>query len=339
MIATLSAAFTWGRESILWRLGPNPREGMEFDHPDGRIVMVTMPEFSSWVAAADAIERASIGDSFYLALFTGQRQTDRLIMRNESGVDGRHAFRQSKTGELVDIKEAPQLSARLNASRARIKTLRLRLQLETVPLELVVNEDNGEPYDESTYRHWVSAARAVAVFGFLARDTVRQAIVRAERLTAELTRTVDRLFAPFPLDEEKRAQRARAVDKRARALAQWLDEQAARDSNGDKGGMAPEAVPVADVRQWRRRARPETRSGPARYLRHAARSRRLRSADNLRHHGALVPKRADHREAPPRRQRRSRRCWHRPTRIAGAQGRDEGLIADRSAESYFGGGL
>ena len=161
MIATLSAAFTWGQESILWRLGPNPREGMEFDHPDGRIVQVAMPEFSAWVAAADAIERTSIGDSFYLGLFTGQRQTDRLIMRNESGVEGRHAFRQSKTGELVDVKEATQLSARLNASRARIKALKLRLQLEKVPLELVVNEDNGEPYDESTYRHWVSTARAV----------------------------------------------------------------------------------------------------------------------------------------------------------------------------------
>jgi len=37
-------------------------------------------------------------------LFTGQRQTDRLIMRNESGVEGRHASRHSKTGELVDIK-------------------------------------------------------------------------------------------------------------------------------------------------------------------------------------------------------------------------------------------
>src|SRR5437879_6391520 len=80
-----------------------------------------MREFSAWVAAADAIERASIGDSFYLALFTGQRQTDRVIMRNESDVEGRHAFRQSKTGELVDIKEAPQLSARLNASHARIR--------------------------------------------------------------------------------------------------------------------------------------------------------------------------------------------------------------------------
>ncbi len=102
-----------------------------------------------------------------------------------------------------------------------------------MPLEFVVNEDNGEPYDESTYRHWVSTARNIAVFGFLARDTVRQAIVRAERLTTELIRNVDKLFAPFPLDEESKAQRARAVDQHARVLAEWLDAQAARDSNGD----------------------------------------------------------------------------------------------------------
>ena len=232
MIATLSSAFTWGQESILWRLGPNPREGMEFDHPDGRIVLVAMPEFSAWVAAADAIERPSIGNSFYLALFTGQRQTDRLMMRNESDVEGRHAFRQSKTGELIDIKEAPQLTTRLNAARARVKALKLRLQLETVPIELVVNEDNGEPYDGSTYRHWVPTARAVAVFGFPARDTVREAIVRAERLATELIRTVDGLFARFPLNEENKAQRARAVDKRARVLAEWLGAQAARDRAG-----------------------------------------------------------------------------------------------------------
>jgi hypothetical protein len=147
-----------------------------------------------------------------MSQLTPSRRADRLIMRDESDVVGRHAFRQSKTGELVDIKEAPQLSARLKASRARIKALKLRLQLETIPLEFVVNEDNGEPYDESTYRHWVSTARAIAVFGFLARDTVRQAIVRAERLTAELIRTVEGLFARFPLDEENKARRARAVD-------------------------------------------------------------------------------------------------------------------------------
>lgn len=232
IIATLSSAFTWGQESILWRLGPNPREGMEFDHPDGRIVLVAMPEFSAWVAAADAIERPSIGNSFYLALFTAQRQSDRLMMRNESDVEGRHAFRQSKTGELIDIKEAPQLTTRLNAARARVKALKLRLQLETVPIELVLNEDNGEPYDGSTYRHWVPTARAVAVFGFPARDTVREAIVRAERLATELIRTVDGLFARFPLNEENKAQRARAVDQRARVLAEWLGAQAARDRAG-----------------------------------------------------------------------------------------------------------
>jgi hypothetical protein len=146
---------------------------------------------------------------------------------------GRHAFRQSKTGELVDIKEAPQLTARLNASRARIKALKLRLQLETVPPELIVNEDNGEPYDENTYRHWVSTARAVAVFGFLARNTARQAIVRAECLATELIRNVDKLFARFPLDGDNKAQRARAVDQRTRVLAEWLDAQVARDGNGD----------------------------------------------------------------------------------------------------------
>jgi hypothetical protein len=52
-------------------------------------------------------------------------------MRNESDIEGRYAFRQSKTGELVDIKEAPQLSAWLNASRARIQE-QVQLQLEKV---------------------------------------------------------------------------------------------------------------------------------------------------------------------------------------------------------------
>jgi len=161
----------------------------------------------------------------------------------------------SGTGELVDIKEAPQLTTRLNAARARVKALKLRLQLDAVPAELVVNEDNGEPYDESTYRHWVSTARAVAVFGFLARDTVRQAIVRSERLTAELTRIVEGLFAPFPLDEGNKTQRARAVDQRARVLVEWLDAQATRDSKSDDRAWFLKPCPVAHVHQWCRRAR------------------------------------------------------------------------------------
>lgn len=37
-----------------------------------------------------------------------------------------------------------------------------------------------------------------------------------------------------PLGGEKKAQRARAVDQRKRALAAWLDAQTASDSNGDE---------------------------------------------------------------------------------------------------------
>lgn len=237
VIATLSAALTWGQESSVWRLGPNPRIGMEFDRPDGRVVLVGMTEFAAWVAAGDAIERASIGDSFYLALFTGQRQTDRLMMRNESKEEGRHTFRQSKTGELVDIKEAPQLTARLQASRIRLKEIKLRLGLDEIPgPEFIINEDNGRSYDESTYRHWVTTTRTLAAFGFLARHTAREAIVRAQDLAEQLTRQAKALFKPFPLtDEQDKPTRARMLDGRARAVAEWMEAQAARDSNGEAG--------------------------------------------------------------------------------------------------------
>jgi hypothetical protein len=43
------------------------------------------------------------------------------------------------------------------------------------------------------------------------RDNTRQSIIRAERLAAELIENIDRLFAPLPLDEGNKAQRARAV--------------------------------------------------------------------------------------------------------------------------------
>ena len=65
----------------------------------------------------------------------------------------------------------------------------------------------------------MSTARAVAIFGFLARDNARQSVIRAERLNAELIVNIDGLFAPFLLDERNKAQRARAVDGRKRALA------------------------------------------------------------------------------------------------------------------------
>lgn len=165
-IAALSAAFTWGRESTKWRLGANPRLEMEFDRPDGRVVLVTMEEFSALVGAADAIGRHSIGDAIYLGLFTGQRQSDRLRLKDEGrDVAGRRVFRQSKTGAIVAIKHAPQLSQRLLEARGRVAKLKERFELTEIPEEIVIDETTGRPYNEHTYRHVFAEVRELAIRG------------------------------------------------------------------------------------------------------------------------------------------------------------------------------
>lgn len=162
-IAAISAAFTWGRESSKWRLGRNPRLEMQFDRPDGRIVLITLEEFHALVAAADSpiLNRPSIGDAIYLGLFTGQRQTDRLNMKDDGIVNGRRQLKQSKTGTIVAIKEAPQLAARLAKARARVK----KLNVSGLQPTIVVDETTGRAYNEHTYRHLFADVRELAIKG------------------------------------------------------------------------------------------------------------------------------------------------------------------------------
>lgn len=160
MIAAISAALTWGKESADWRLGVNPRIGMNFARPDGRIEIYTLPEFNALVAAADELGRFSIGDSYYLGLFTGQRQTDRLLLEDHGLIEGRRHLHQSKTNAFVKIKETPQLAARLAAARVRVAAI--KLAKGTRPSAVVVDETTGLAYNDTTYRHWVAEARARA---------------------------------------------------------------------------------------------------------------------------------------------------------------------------------
>jgi len=160
MIAALSAAWTWGRESGDWRLGPNPRHGMEFARPEGRIVIYSLEEFSTMVAAADEIGLPSVGDCYFLGLFTGQRQTDRLAMKDEGLIDGRRHLRQSKTGEFIKIKDVPQLASRMAQAKARVAAI--KLAKGTRPEEIVVNEKTGLAYKGDTYRNAVELVRAHA---------------------------------------------------------------------------------------------------------------------------------------------------------------------------------
>ncbi|MDB5621072.1 hypothetical protein [Tardiphaga sp.] len=168
-IAALSAAMTWGRESTKWRLARNPRLDMEFDRPEGRVVLISLEEFTALVAAADASGRASIGDAIYLGLFTGQRQTDRLALKDEGLENGRRHFKQSKTGMKVAIKETPQLAVRLAAAKARVAQVKLNLGLRDMPETIVVDENTGRPYNEHTYRHLFAEIRTLAIAGDAAR--------------------------------------------------------------------------------------------------------------------------------------------------------------------------
>ncbi len=164
-ISALSAAMSWGKESSKWRLKTNPRIDMRFDRPDGRVVMIEFEEFAALVAAADAMGRPSIGDAIYLGLFTGQRQADRLRLKDEGLSAGRRHLRQSKTGALVAIKEAPQLAKRLAEARTRVAALKLKLGLRDIPPEIVIDETTGRAYNEHTYRHLFAEARTLAIRG------------------------------------------------------------------------------------------------------------------------------------------------------------------------------
>ena len=164
-IAALSAAMSWGGESSKWRLGVNPRINMQFDRPAGRVVMIEMEEFKALIAAADALGRASIGDAIYLGLFTGQRQGDRLALKDEGLINGRRHFRQSKTSALCAIKETPQLTARLAQAKTRVAEIKIKLGLRNMPETIVVDENTGRPYNEHTYRHLFSEIRALAIEG------------------------------------------------------------------------------------------------------------------------------------------------------------------------------
>lgn len=163
MVAAFSAAYTWGGLSPRWRLGANPRHALELAVPEGRIVIYFDHELRALIAAADALNRGSIGDAIVLGVMTSQRQRDRLWLKDEGLVDGRHLFRQSKTNKLVAVKEAPQLKARLDQAKARVAAIKLKFG--TRPETVVVDETTGQPYVQSTFRHVFDDVRALAIKG------------------------------------------------------------------------------------------------------------------------------------------------------------------------------
>lgn len=159
VIATLSSAMSWGIKKGHVHLPANPCHDLGMETPDPRLRCLTPDEVRALVAAADAIGRPEIGDCTILGCWTGQRQGDRLSMVDGGAIDGRRCFRQRKTGVVIMIPDAPEVTGRLEAMRKR------RAGWPVQPMEIVVDEVQRQPWKRSHYSHTWAKVRAAAVAG------------------------------------------------------------------------------------------------------------------------------------------------------------------------------
>jgi integrase len=161
-IAVLSAAISWGKRrgkvTLRENLGRNPCKDLGMETPEARVRAGSVEEIRLFTAIADLAGYPEIGDAISLGVWTGQRQKDRLELIDAGLYDGRRRFRQSKTGAIVELREAPELAARLAAARAR------RTEWRVQPLQVIVNERSGAPFKADYYRHVFAQVRDIAAF-------------------------------------------------------------------------------------------------------------------------------------------------------------------------------
>jgi integrase len=155
-IAVLSAAISWGIKRGKVRLPVNPCMGLGMEMPEARLRCLTPQEVRQLVATADALGRPEIGDAIVMGVWTGQRQKDRLELLDAGLMDGRRLFRQSKTKAIVELKEAPELEARLAAAKLRRESWTVQ------PLHIIVDERARQSFKADHYRHLFSEIRTEA---------------------------------------------------------------------------------------------------------------------------------------------------------------------------------
>lgn len=179
IIAVLSAAIAWGRRRGKVKLAENPCHDLDMQMPAPRVRVGEISEMRALVATADRIGRPEIGDAIMLGLWTGQRQTDRLALVDEGLANGRRIFKQSKTGAIVAIREAPELEARLRASRLRRQAWKVQ------PMEnLVVMDERAEAqFQPDWYRHVYAEVRAAGAIACPSLSTFRDQDLRDTAVT------------------------------------------------------------------------------------------------------------------------------------------------------------
>lgn len=144
------------------KLTNNPCLKLRLPRPSPRVRIGSEDEIKALLKAADEDDGEwkadpEIGDAVMLALYTGQREGDVLMLNNHTLGEGPIRFVQSKRGARVAVKAIPQLVARLTAIQAR-KDLAKLLHVPAT----VVDTRTKAPFNEHTFRHRFAEVRAQA---------------------------------------------------------------------------------------------------------------------------------------------------------------------------------
>ncbi len=163
--ATLSAFYAWAKGAK--HVDVNPVKDVEYriPTPAPRIRIGSIDEMRHLVKAFDLIGRLDVGDSVVLALWTGQRQGDRLALSDAQRTPDGIVFRQGKKrGQPLLIPEAPELAGRLHAARLRRADWRVNYP------NVILDEQARRPFQRRWYQEIFDRGRRAAVDGIKGED-------------------------------------------------------------------------------------------------------------------------------------------------------------------------
>lgn len=157
VLRLFSNAIKWGmNRGKLTGLVANPAQRLEMTKLAPRVRFATIEELDALISTADAMGRPEMGDMFTLAVWSGQRQGDRINMQMINLDGGRLICQQAKTWAIVNMPVAPPLAARLEAARERRKAASI------ISPALILDERTWQPFKPDYYRHLFEDIRVAA---------------------------------------------------------------------------------------------------------------------------------------------------------------------------------
>lgn len=185
MILAISACYTWARLIGKVKRADNPAHKLMMRKPEPRIRFGTRKEIEALVAGADLLGHPDWGDMVLLAVWTGQRQADRIALCHKGMLNNRRYFRQSKTGAVVGVLQTPQLEARLKASIERRRAAKaeavlafpahLRGKVEERFSHVVLDESRWLPFSGDHWSRCLAQLRAAVAAGIVDVEATAEA--------------------------------------------------------------------------------------------------------------------------------------------------------------------